>query len=81
MPKKSGEKRDFMQIAREVVEQAIGENMNGTPLEKPKDNRNPNAVALGSLGGKKGGKARAKALSPAKRRAIAKKAAATRWKQ
>ena len=30
-------------------------------------------------GGKKGGKARAKALTPAKRRAIAKKAAKSRW--
>jgi hypothetical protein len=26
-------KRDFMQIAREVVEKAIGEHMDGTPLE------------------------------------------------
>jgi hypothetical protein len=32
-------------------------------------------------GGKKGGAARAKALSPAKRKEIAKKAAAVRWKQ
>jgi hypothetical protein len=31
MPKRSGEKRDFMQVAREVVERAIGEKMNGAP--------------------------------------------------
>lgn len=37
------------------------------------------AAALGRLGGLKGGKARAAALSPAKRKAIAKKAAAKRW--
>jgi hypothetical protein len=79
MPKHSGAKRDFMQVAREVVEQAIGERMDGTPLGIPKDTRDPNAVALGHKGGKKGGQARAKALSPAKRRSIAKKAAQARW--
>ena len=41
--------------------------------------KNPAAVALGRLGGLKGGKARAKALSPRKRKAIAKKAARARW--
>ena len=41
--------------------------------------KNPAAVALGRLGGLKGGKARADKLSPAKRKAIAKKAAAKRW--
>ena len=81
MSKRSGQKRDFMQVAREVVEQAIGEKMDGTPLDKPTDYRDPHFVALGSAGGKRGGKARAKALSAAKRRAIAKKAAKTRWKR
>lgn len=41
--------------------------------------KNPNAVALGKLGGTKGGKARAANLSPERRREIAKKAAAARW--
>ena len=81
MAKRPGEKRDFMQVAREVVEQAIGEKMDGTPLETPPDNRDPHFVAIGSKGGKKGGKARAKKLSPAKRSAIAKKAARSRWKK
>jgi hypothetical protein len=58
------QKRDFMQVAREVVEQAIGEKMDGSPLEKSEDKRNPHAVALGKVGGKVGGIARAKALSP-----------------
>jgi hypothetical protein len=81
MPKRSsGEKRDFMQVAREVVERAIGEQMDGSPLEVEEDKRNPHAVALGKAGGKKGGNARAKALSPSRRRAIAKKAAKSRWK-
>jgi hypothetical protein len=66
MPKKSGEKRDFMQVAREIVEQAIGEKMDGAPLDQLIDPRNPHAVALGRAGGKKGGTARAKALSPEK---------------
>lgn len=76
---KRGEKRDFMELARGVVEQAIGEQMDGSPLEKPIDLRNPNAVALGKLGGEKGGRARAEKLSPAKRKAIAKRAANVRW--
>jgi hypothetical protein len=49
MPKRSGQKRDFMQVARGIVEQAIGEQMDGSPLPyPPKDERNPHAVALGS---------------------------------
>jgi hypothetical protein len=66
-------------VARRVVEQAIGEHLDGTPLEKPDEGKNPHAVALGRLGGKKGGKARAEKLSPAKRKAIARKAAEARW--
>jgi len=45
--KRSGEKRDFMQVAREVVEKAIGEQMDGSPLPVVVDKRNPHAVALG----------------------------------
>jgi len=71
MPKRSGEKRDFMQVAREVVESAIGEQIDGTPLAIQEDHRNPHAVAMGKIGGKKGGAARAKALTAAKRKAIA----------
>ena len=43
--------------------------------------KNPNAVALGRLGGKKGGKARAEKLTPEERKEIAKKAAQVRWGQ
>jgi len=42
--------------------------------------KNPAAVALGRLGGAKGGPARAKALSSVERREIARKAAISRWK-
>jgi len=39
------------------------------------------AALLGRLGGLKGGKARAKSLSAAKRREIARKAAIARWRR
>lgn len=81
MPKRSTPKRDFMEVARGIVEQAIGEQMDGKPLEAPPpDTRNPHAVALGSIGGRKGGKARAKKLSSRRKIEIAKKAARARWK-
>jgi hypothetical protein len=79
MPRRSSTDRDFAINALRVVEQAIGEHMDGTPLEDPNAGKNPAAVALGKLGGAKGGKARAEALSPAKRKAIAEKAAKARW--
>lgn len=43
--------------------------------------KNPFAVALGKLGGSKGGKVRAEKLSPAKRKQIARKAAKARWRR
>jgi hypothetical protein len=58
----------------EAIERAEGEGM-GQPQEK-----NSAAVALVRLGGKKGGAARAKKLSKARRSEIAQKAAAARWK-
>jgi hypothetical protein len=82
VPKRSSPKRDFMEVARGVVEQAIGEQMDGTPLPQPEpDTRNPHAVALGSMGGRKGGKARAKKLSRLQRMKIAKKGAKARWRK
>lgn len=42
------------------------------------DRRNPNAVALGKLGNKAGGKARAKTLTPKERSAIARKGGAAK---
>ncbi len=81
MPNRSGKRgqgpKDFSQIAYEVFQKAIGE----IPKEEPVDpNKNPAAVTLGRLGGLKGGKARAAALSPKKRKLIAQKAAQARWK-
>ena len=66
-------KRDSAQNTLRVVEQAIGEKL------KPIPEKNAAAVALGRLGGLKGGKARAATLSPEKRSEIARKAAGKRW--
>ena len=79
MPTRSSKDHDFATVARRVVEQAIGEKLDGSPLDDPNVGKNPAAVALGKLGGAKGGRARADKLSAGKRRAIAKKAAKARW--
>jgi hypothetical protein len=49
-------------------------------IEETLSEKNPHAVALGKLGGKKGGKARARNLTSKQRRTIAINAAQTRWK-
>ena len=41
--------------------------------------KNPAAVALGRIGGLKGGRVRAEKLTPERRQEIAKKAALARW--
>lgn len=79
MPTRSSKDHDFVTVARRVVEQAIGEHLDGTPLGNPDTGKNPHAVALGRLGGQRGGTARAKSLSAKKRTEIARKAAKSRW--
>jgi len=70
--------KDINETAFDVVQRAIGV----VPRDEPADTgKNPHAVALGKLGGAKGGKARAQALSAKKRSAIAKKAAVARWQR
>lgn len=69
--------RDIAQLAKFIVDTATG--AEPAKAEKPEREKNPAAVALGKLGGAKGGTARAKALSPERRREIAKKAAEKRW--
>jgi hypothetical protein len=75
MPKRSS-KLDLNQLAASIVGAATTQD---TTPAKPHE-KNPAAVALGRLGGKKGGPARAKRLSAEQRRQIAQKAARTRWK-
>lgn len=81
MPRRlsTGKDHDFTTVAKRVVEQAIGERWDGSPLPDKDKGKNPAAVALGKLGGAKGGAARAEKLSPARRTAIAKGAAQARW--
>jgi hypothetical protein len=57
----------------------IGDIATGQVDDHVQDNRNPAAVELGRLGGKKGGKARAEKLTPEQRREIARNAARKRW--
>ena len=71
--------RDFTVIARNIVEKAIGEHLDGSPLESPAITLDLQAVRRGRLGGLKGGKARAKKLSSKRRKSIALKAANARW--
>ena len=79
-PKRTGTEHDFATVALRVVEQAIGERLDGSPLPEKDAGKNPHAVALGKLGGAKGGKARAEKLSKSRKTAIARAAARARWK-
>jgi len=69
--------RDPNELAHQIFLESIGEAPKSAPPEVKV--KNPAAVALGRLGGLKGGAARAAALSPRKRSQIAARAAAKRW--
>lgn len=77
MAKKLKRPKDTNQLAKYIVDLLTGEKSEAE-ADKGKD---PNAVALGRKGGLKGGKARAAKLSPERRKEIAEKAAAKRWKK
>lgn len=61
---------DVNQVAHWIVAQSTGST----------SEKNPHAVALGKLGGQKGGAARRDALTAEQRSEIASKAARVRWK-
>jgi len=76
MPSRSSKRpRDPNQLAKLVVDLATGE----AEADAPERQKNPAAVALGRLGGSKGGHARANNLTPEERHRIAAKAARARW--
>lgn len=75
MPNKPKRPRDANQLAKYIVDLSVGE----VEEDDQTKGKNKAAVELGRLGGLKGGKARAKKLSPEKRSAIAKKAVEARW--
>jgi len=69
--------RDVNQLAKSIVDQATNEA--APEPQSADDGKNPAAVALGRLGGLKGGKARAEKLTAKRRSEIAKQAARKRW--
>jgi hypothetical protein len=68
---------DISQLAYQIVQEATQEIKE--PLQAIAKEKNPAAVALGHLGGLKGGPARKEKLSPKRRKQIAIKAAKARW--
>ena len=68
MPKRSSKPQDVNVLAADIVAEATGDS-----------DKNPAAVALGRLGGLKGGPSRAAKLSKKRRSEIAKKAAKACW--
>lgn len=80
-PRKKKREHDFAVTAFHVVQEATGETEPEPEEAEPElvEGKNPNAVALGRLGGLKGGKARANKLTPEQRKDIAKRAAQSRW--
>lgn len=76
--------KDPNELAKSIVDRATDQtpkasNPPGEQPETTEDGKNAAAVALGRLGGKKGGPARARKLSKQRRSEIAKKAARARW--
>jgi len=76
MPKRSSKSQDVNELAFRILAECIGQTK-----QPERDAVSAAAAALGRRGGLKGGPARAAKLSAAKRKAIAKKAAAARWKK
>lgn len=78
MPKRKDENEIAFTGLQEILRR--DSERDGIPQEPaPKPEKVPSAVRAGRLGGLKGGKARAKALTARKRKQIAKKAAKARW--
>lgn len=76
MAQRSSKPTDLNKRAAAIVAQSIDPDNEG---DDPYEGKNPHAVELGRLGGKKGGKARAAKLTAEERSEIARKAARARW--
>lgn len=68
----TNKRKDFSQVAFDVVQRATGETTAPAPSKKQESGRK---------GGLKGGNRRAEAVSPERRSEIAKKAALSRWRK
>ena len=84
MPERSTKNRprDPNELAFRIMLESTGQAAKtepGTPEKAPDPAKNPHAVALGRLGGLKGGRARAAKLGARDRSKIAAKAAKARW--
>jgi hypothetical protein len=79
MGKRKKRPSDINVIASQIAAEATQEPQDS--LQALAKEKNPAAVALGRLGGLKGGKARAEKLSAKKRKEIAQNAAKARWKK
>lgn len=78
MPKRSSTgRKDLNQLAKSIVDLVTDDQ----PNQHEQSEKNPAAVALGRLGGLKGGAARAKKLTAEERSEIASLAAQARWKK
>ena len=75
MPNRSRKQKDTQQLARSVLDAIAGD----AEPKSVEPEKNPAAVALGRLGGLKGGPARAKKLGKKKLSESARKAAMARW--
>lgn len=76
MPKRSP-KKDVNEIAYSMIRSIISGEIPAS-MKMP-DGKNPLAVAMGRMGGLKGGKARAASMTPKQRSESAKLAAQARW--
>jgi len=81
MRKQSRKKKreDLNELANSIVEEITEDEKPGKKPKPEDEGKNPAAVALGRLGGLKGGKARAKNMTPEERKEAARKAAKARW--
>ena len=73
--------RDPIQLGKLMVDIATGQVEDRVPESPVDPTKNAAAVALGKLGGAKGGAARSAKLTPEKKSEIARKAALSRWKK
>lgn len=79
MQKRSSKRpRDLNSLAASIVRDSTDDTPEDSPPQQPE--KNAAAVELGRRGGLKGGRARADKLTKEQRVAIAKKAAAARWR-
>jgi hypothetical protein len=76
MPDRSRKRpRDLNELASRLVDEATG----NVPEPEPEREKDPLAVELGRRGGLKGGKARAKRMTPEERSESARRAVQARW--